>query len=233
MSDFVFTAEEIAKVTAKYPGLKESSPGVVEGVLDMHAKFGDEELKDSFHVRITAKNPHSSRVPALYEIGGRVQAVALKHGVADLRDMHRNMDSTSCVCVKQRESEKFPSGSDLLTFIEDLAVPYLYWLSYYDKHGQKPWSDYSHGTLGLIEFYADSTSEQTREDLEEAAQAIRNDAEWKKYSKLIRRPNRGQMCVCGSGRRFESCHPRVLEGAIRLRAELERLNLNPYKLYRR
>jgi hypothetical protein len=24
-----------------------------------------------------------------------------------LRDMHRNMDSTSCVCVKQRESEKF------------------------------------------------------------------------------------------------------------------------------
>jgi molecular chaperone DnaK (HSP70) len=85
----------------------------------------------------------------------------------------------------------------------------------------------------IIKEMVDSTSEQTREDLEEAAQAIRNDAEWKKYSKLIRRPNRGQMCVCGSGRRFESCHPRVLEGAIRLRAELERLNLNPYKLYRR
>jgi hypothetical protein len=117
-----------------------------------------------------------------------------------------------------------------LVFVEELAVPYLYGLSYYEGHGKWPWPDYSHGGLGLLEFYAERPQEQTSEDLAEVLAAFRRERNWKEYHKQLRKPSSKRACLCGSGRPFDTCHNRAWLGVTHMRTELERLGLNLKKL---
>src|SRR5258708_27265461 len=96
-----FPEEEVAEVRAKYPALELASPGVLEGTGRMEAEYEGLRIDDDFRIRIAALNRHSNQIPSLYEIGGRTEAIAKKHGVKDLRDLHRNPDGTACVCVRQ------------------------------------------------------------------------------------------------------------------------------------
>lgn len=228
----VFSDEEISSVKARYPGLDLSGPGTIEGTLNMEAVFDGCILSDSFEVRITATSPNSDYVPALYEIGGRTKAIADKYGITDLRMLHFNIDGTACVCVKQMEKRKFPFGSELLVFVEELAVPYLYALSRFQESQQWPWGDYSHGALGLLEFAADDPNEQSEEDIEQIAATVRRDMCWKRYFKPLRKTASGNICPCGSGKKFNICHEKAYQGLIRLKADLKRFKLNPYKLFR-
>src|ERR1700684_1267857 len=96
-------------------------------------------------------------MPALFETGGRTAAIAAKYGIEDHRDLHRNPGTgAACLCVKQEERRRFPKGANLPHFIEELVVPYLFGLSHFDDHGKWPWPDFSHGTLGIAEYYAET-----------------------------------------------------------------------------
>jgi hypothetical protein len=221
-----FAPLEIAKVTARYPKLGLIRDGVVEGILSMDAIYDDYRIQDAFEIRITSVNPHSERIPALYEIGGRTEAIAKKYRTADPRDLHRNSDGTACLCVKQEENRRFPEGALLLSFIEELAVPYLYALSYFDQNSVWPWEDYSHGALGLLEYYADNAMEIAN-DVHQVLTAIRCDPDWKECDKQFRRPSAKRACPCGSRKAFDICHTRAWIGLVRLRAGLNDMG---YKL---
>ena len=197
----------------------------------MDAVYDGKPLKDSFQVRITATNPNSSRVPALYEIGGRTEVIAEKLGLTDLRTLHRNKDGTVCVCVKQIEKRKFPPSSDLFVFVEELAVPYLYGLVHYEHHRIWPWGDYSHGSMGLLEFYAEDTTPQTVEDIAEVLPSMRKDLNWKEYHKQLRKPSAERSCLCGSGKPFRVCHKKAWQGLLHLRSEMLRLGLDFSSLF--
>lgn len=227
----VFSDEEIAEVKARYPRLDRTDAGTVEGILDLNAVYDGKALTDSFHIRITAFNPNSERVPALYEISGRTEAIAKKWGLTDLRDLHRNPNGTACVCVKQLEKEKYPHGSNLFTFVEQLVVPYLYGLAHYENSKMWLWGEYSHGGLGLLEFYADNQTPQTAEDISEILPSIRKELNWKEYHKQLRSPSAKRACLCGSGKPFGRCHPQAWKGLGLLVKEIERLGLNTRSLF--
>ncbi len=229
-----FSTDEIAKVKAGFPKLDLVRVGRWEGEIEFDREYRGYRIKDTYKIAITAPIEYPARVPALQEIGGRTKAVADKYHLSDIRDLHFNTSNgTACVCVKQEEKTKFPPGSDLVYFIESLAIPYLYGLSFYDEQGYWPWGEYGHGVIGLLEFYADDSHEQTKEGIEILATTFREDLNWKWYSKQLRKPNPNKMCVCGKSRSFNSCHERAYRGLLRLSEDLKRLNLNAYKLFRR
>src|SRR6266699_2415328 len=151
-----FSELDVAEVRARYPELELRPDGALEGAVNVEAEYEGRRIVDRFFVKITASNPHSIRTPALYEIGGRTKGIGSKYRLRDLRSLHCNRDGSACVCVKQVEKQKFPPGSPLLVYVEELAIPYLYGLSRYDQDGKWPWGDYSHGSLGLLEYHADS-----------------------------------------------------------------------------
>ncbi len=222
----VFSDEEISLVIARYSRLKRIDTGTIEGILDLNATYEECTLTDSFQIRITAKNPHSDRIPALYEIGGRTKSIAKKRGLSDIRDLHCNLDGSACVCVKQVEKQKFPAGSNLFVFVEELVVPYLYGLSYYENHKKWLWGEYPHGSLGLLEFYANDHSPQEREDILEVLQIMfSREKNWKDYHRQFHRPSAKRPCLCGSGRSFRKCHPEAWSGLRQLKKEIERLHL--------
>ena len=132
-----FSQEEINLVQAKFPKLKLEQQGIWKGDLDFFAEYEGCQIKDSFKICIITPDTYPSRLPFLIEIGGRTQAIVQKYKIADLRRLHCNprQQNTACLCAKQEEKIKFPPGSNLVFFIESLVVPYLFGLSYFEKHG--------------------------------------------------------------------------------------------------
>jgi hypothetical protein len=202
----------------------------VEGVIDIHHQHGAVVRRDSFSIRLTAQNG-TSRLPALREVGGRSKAIVLKHGFEDVRALHQNLvGGTACVCVKQEETARFPSGARLLTFVEQLAIPYLFGLSYVDEFGRWPWGEYSHGGLGLLEYYADNPARGTKEELEEVLASLKADSDWPDYHRQLRKPSSKRTCICGSGKTFGKCHSRAWHGLQSFASALARVGLNSKSL---
>jgi hypothetical protein len=125
------------------------------------------------------------------------------------------------------ERAKFPAGSDLLVFVENLAVPYLYGLVQYERHGRWLWGEYSHGALGLLEFCGESGDESSMDDIRDIIATIRREANWKDYHKQLRRPSGDRQCLCGSRKPFSRCHGRAWRGLQVLCAQLKHHGLNP------
>ncbi len=227
MSTKYFFEEEVAEVQARYPRLGQILPGIIEGVLDMHAEFGGKNIDDSFRIKISADNPTSAIIPAISETGGRTQAIAAANGIKDLRDLHYNPDyGTACVCVMQEEKRKFPPGSRLIVFIEELVVPYFYSLSHYEAHRHWPWGEYSHGGLGLLEFHGEDKKDPSAADVFAIIHAFGRERLRSDYLRQLRKPSGKRDCLCGSGKAFFKCHKRALRGVWRLSADIERLGIN-------
>lgn len=231
---YEFTKEEIEAVKNKFPSLDLARPGVWEGNIDFYSEYEGHSIRDGYKIAITASSEYPIELPSVIEIGGRTQAIATKYKIKEIRDLHLNpLSKAACLCVKQEEKIKFPPGSDLVVFIENLVIPYFYSLSYFNEKGRWPWGEYSHGGLGLLEFYAEDPTGQTKESIEETAKAFRADNNWKEYHKQLRKPSGDKICPCGFRKPFRKCHGRAWQGLLRLNSDLKRLNLNVNSLYRR
>lgn len=222
-----FTAEEVCEVKLRYPQLQMTEDGLAEGILNLHALYDGKERRDSFQVRIVASPDYPDSMPSLLETGGRTAAIGAKYGIDDLRDLHRNPGTgTACLCVKQEEHRRFPKGANLLHFIEELVVPYLYGLSHFDEHGKWPWLDYGHGALGIAEYYADAADDLSKESIDATLDLLKQDVCWREWSRQIRKPSAMRMCVCGSRNPISRCHKRVWAGLVKLNGDIQKLRLD-------
>lgn len=232
METYQFSEEEIALIKNRFRRLDLVSPTIWSGVLDFESEYNGNVIQDEYKIEIIIPVKYPAAIPIMREVGGRSEAVAKKYEITDLRNLHRNQSNgSSCLCVRQEEQRRFPPGSNLLKFIDDLAIPYLYGLSYFDEHGRWPWGDYSHGGLGLLEFYSEDPIEQTREGVEELSTNFRLDDNWREYSKQIRKPSPDKPCICHSGIPFQKCHYRAWLGLLRICTDIKRLGLNSNKLF--
>lgn len=222
-----FSEEEISAVRNKFPKLELIQPGTWKGVLDVNAIYGGHQIQDSFEIRIKVSNKYPEEIPTVEEIGGRTKLIGDKFNLKDRRDLHYNVfNGFACLCVKQEEKIKFPTGSNLVTFIDNLVIPYFYGLSYFDQNGKWPWGERSHGGLGLLEFYAENPITQTKEEIEGLIKVFRKEKNWKEYNKQIRKLSGDRACLCGSGKPFKKCHSQAWQGIKRLTEDSIKLRLN-------
>ena len=213
-------------IAERYPRLRLACDGAVEGMLDLHAVFAGEERKDAFAVRITASAVDPGAMPSLSETGGRTAAIAEKHGIEDLADLHRNPDGTACVCVKQDERNRFPCGAGLAHFLEELAVPYLFGLSHFDEAGKWPWPYYSHGALGIAEYYGEASGSPSADGIAGTLNFLKQYQGWREFSRQIRKPSAMRMCICGSRKPISRCHKGVWAGLQKLHYDIISLRLD-------
>lgn len=214
------------EVLLKYPGLRHTSDGVLEGAIGINHQYGACVRQDAFLIQLAAPSA-TSRLPTLREIGGRTGAIVRKHGLEDAKALHQNaVDGSACVCVRQEENERFPPGASLLTFIERLVVPYLFGLSYADEFGKWPWGEYSHGELGLLEFYADRLGHGTKEEFKKVLSSLKNSSGWADYRRQLKNPSSKKLCVCGSEMAFGKCHRRAWRGLKNFATALKRAGLD-------
>ena len=132
-------------------------------------------------IRLNESSVGSRSWPAVYENGGRWQAIAEKNNVEHL-DLH--IDSGGGCCLGIRWSEE--RGLSLESFIYFIVIPFFYRLAYVDARGieaarQDLWGEYSHGSAGHVEHGMRML---------------------KIHSENLGRNDR---CACGSGKKFKHC----------------------------
>lgn len=223
----VFTDEEIAEVLAEQPRLAKDDISTISGRYHLNAIFDAELLEADFDIKIISRD--ADTLPRLFETGGRTAEIVAKWDLPGPEELHQNIsDGSACVCTLPAERQFHPKGAPLKNYVDRLALPYLYGLAYADENGKWPsWGEFSHGTPGLFEFYANQQNIDIDLDaLKQVVVMMRRDSRWKEWHKQLRSPSIGRACPCGSKKPFGKCHPEAFEGVSVLEGKIREGGVN-------
>ena len=155
----------------------------------------DTFLCDAFKVRIELSDLQENGWPVVHEVGGRCVDIA-EQNQCEMIDLHLFEDGACCLGLNFAVARNLT----LERFILELVIPFLYRLSYTDRHGLTAaktdlWGDYSHGDAGVREY-------------EDDILRLAGD-----------NPGRNLSCPCGSGLKYKRCHLDEVEAVKRRRLQ--------------
>ncbi len=183
------------------------------------------QIRDSYQVRIVF--PTDGSLPKLYEIGGRILARATNLGLPP-RDLHIYSSGETCLLGEFDKDQIY----DLDGFIDGPVFQYFFDQSYHERFGRWPRGEYSHGLWGLIENFF----ERHKKNCDElAARCLKkifetHDREAQKIQMLLTKKEQmkgHQLCICGSGKIFRSCHKNLFHGLWTLQDHLRKTKFRP------
>ena len=237
----------IKQIRKYYPDLKyttENGKNCLKGSLGFRACYNDSNkefiiypsekmiisdtyIDDKYNIEIELLREFPKQFPLVREVGGRIQQIAEKYSLKDVRDLHINkiQNNAICLCPKPAEKLIYPGEIDLVHFINNLVVPFFYELSYYDKTGYWPWNEYSHGDLGILEFYRENKEKNDLSLAKKCYECLKEKNEQNKKYIINKNVIKGHSpCICGSKEKFRKCHKVALEGIWALRTILKKKN---------
>lgn len=222
------TASEVRDNNPPYPGLKYFNRDGVEGwegLLSFTALFDSTRVKDKFTVRIELTT-EPNRLPKVMEIGGRTDMILAKwvaKGKAkSLADLHVNsQDQSICLCPRPEEKKISFEMPKLEDFIQKLVIPYFFGLHEYEKTGKWIWGQYSHGDLGILEYYLEHRNDKNPTLLSDCLISLT-------FSPTKKQFNGREKCLCGSRLKFKKCHRKALQGYKAIREDQVKLELTPH-----
>jgi len=112
-------------------------------------------------------------------------------------DRHIMKDGRACLAVYAEIRKRWPPGSNIVYFINELVDPFLAWQTYYDAFQKPPpWGERSHYKRGILEFYSELLGRPIDSTIEG-------------FIRLLARKNRPkghEPCPCNSGKKLRNCH---------------------------
>lgn len=187
---------ELPDAIATYPSLCEcvieGNEKILKGWLPIVDKEGRHWEDYSVEIHCSKNYPHT--FPILYETSGKIPKIA---------DWHVYEDTQSC-CVKVQPEEilRCKNGITLTLYIKEEVIPYLFNQTYRRIEGHYANEEYSHGVMGIYEFYDDilKTNHNPLHTLN-----LMN------YIATHHPPSRTSMCFCGRKIKYRHCHKKVFE----------------------
>lgn len=214
-------------LSKNYPSLKVTAEEVT-GVIEFTGTYSKEKneffldggegvrLNGSFDIRIRERTkPTVSKLPALYVEG--VDLVASRHF---------SPDRSACLCGVAEEGEFLSSQFQFIPFLEQLVIPFLYGQVFYSENGRWPWSEYSHGGLGILESYGKSSEPRK---IKACLDALFLDVSvWPRVRVELSRKGdiKGSLlCFCSASSHMRKCHPDALQGVRQLKSDIRNRDL--------
>lgn len=152
----------------------------------------EKKLIDTFFVEITYPERFPFQFPKVLETSGKIERVQDRH-------IHPGTNYL-CFAVNAEELLKCRFGITTLWFLDYVLVPRLA-EEYLVNNGGKYSHEFSHGTLGDLEFYFEKFRTKSPEQV-------------LKYLTILIKgefPKHFEPCNCGSGQKFKKCHRLVFE----------------------
>ena len=213
-----------------YTGLRVRNDNAVVGILRYRArKIGplrvnifhgppsDEERNERFYIEDKYAIDLSfdgGGLPHVKETGGRLKRRAQEIADGDLPTVHVFPKSEE-LCLGSNLSVRLRMRKidTLEDFFDELLIPYFYYHSYWEKHGQEPWPGRSHGCDVAVHL-EDMYRHRKFLDSEIANEAIRFLLEQGAPPHIFDNEKMGPnaKCFCGSRRKVKDCHPEAREG---------------------
>ncbi len=184
---------EIADLCAFHRGLErcdEKGQITVRGVLSFEASFkGLESIQDWFEIEVRIPKQYPEILPEVIELQGKV--------VSNYE--HLNNDGTFCLAVPIAEQLAFKKEPNLLGFVNNLVVNYLYSYCYWQQYGEYPFDDSPHGIEGFVDYYEKLFEAELSPEL------------FVGIERIMKHGYRGHHpCPCGSGKIVRKCHKQVV-----------------------
>ena len=183
-------ARQLAALRVRYPGLhiEQCRPGLsVRGKISFSMEHKTHTVEDTFDLELRIPSDYPKKPPSAYETKGRLNGYD-----------HLFPDGRLCLGAPVDVCMRFAKQPTLLSFVEELVVPFLFAFSYKNQYGEMPFGELTHGVEGLLDYYADffgTPKEVTVYLLMCLAGGYRQ-------------PH--SLCPCGSGRKLRKCHgPRL------------------------
>lgn len=147
---------------------------------------GQQNLIDTYEVKILCTEDYPFSFPYVYETDGRIPINV---------DWHIFPDGHCCISSIPEEMIKCRQGITLRGFIENQVKPYFFNQKYREIHGFFL-KERSHGKKGNLEFFTDTFKA--------------NDLNWivrmLYFIKDHDEPDRVAKCFCNSGNKYRKCH---------------------------
>ena len=144
-------------------------------------------IEDRFNIELRIPADYPKTPPNAYETGSRLNGYH-----------HLFNDGKFCLGGPVEVCMRFAKQPTLLSFVEELVIPFLFSFSYERRYGETPFGELAHGVEGLLEYYVGflGTSREATISL-----LIYLAHDHRQFS---------EVCPCGSGRRLGKCHgPRL------------------------
>lgn len=164
---------------------------VVHGMYSLHVPDSDREIE--YGVVLVLQGNYPKRPPEMFCNDPKLPIGNI--------DRHIMSDGRACLAVHAEIGRRWPPGSTIIDYLDNLVAPFLAWQAYYDEYQKPPpWGEHSHGAQGIIEYYANLLGRST-------------DCSVVGFMRLLARKNRPkghEPCPCNSGKRLRDCHRDLL-----------------------
>jgi hypothetical protein len=187
----------------------------------------DCSIADAYNVEILLD--HSPRagssLPLIRVTDDRIEKAMRKHGRSSMTDMHVSTDGYICLCTPIDEVLYFSGELGLEVYVSKLVIPFLYGQAFFERYGFLPWKERTHGATGILESYAEAAGNRASPSPQAVLDLLMrvNDRYFKPKLGMLRGPvppDGGDLCICGSGKRFIDCHPAAYRGMLFLWRDL-------------
>jgi hypothetical protein len=189
MADYNIFINQLDQVVERYSNfdiVEKSEEKYLQGELQIVDRNG--VFWESYPLKIKHHPDFPYCFPRVFEISNKIPKIA---------DWHINEDHSFCIDVVPSELIKCKDGISLIAFIENELTPYLFNQTHRREEGHYVGGEYSHGLLGIYEFYADRLKTEGN---------VRKTLSLMTFIATQPRPNRSNQCFCGSGELFRHCH---------------------------
>ena len=185
--------DQMTEVQAQHPNLEllcdPSGPLWIRGNVGFSIEHDSHTIEDWYNLKFRVPDDYPSAPPVVYETEGKIP-----------KDFGHFMAAGNfCLGTPVEVRRQFAKHKNLLRFIDDQVIPYLFAYSYKRDYGKLPFGELSHGACGLLEYYMDffETSGIATMKL---LKCLADD-----FAPPL------MACPCGSGKRLKDCHSSKLD----------------------
>lgn len=175
-----------------YPDLVivfEDGKYLIQGLIQFRAEFMGNLIEESFLIEVEVLASYPQTLPIARELGGRIPS-----------KFHKLADGALCLGAPLAMKISFSKEPTLLSFFENMIIPYLYSFSYFENNKNEfPYGELEHGAKGIISYYMELFEVKS-------ADTVLNILYHLSFKKV-----RGHLpCPCGSSLKIRNCHGPML-----------------------
>lgn len=206
----ILSDEDRVWLSSEYPSLIIEN-NKLHGEICFQRTADNISILECFNIQVILKYNEKSMLPKIICTDDKILKIA-KALNKELDNLHINHDKSFCLTVPQKEKDFFKDERfNIRDYFKNLVEPFLYWISYYERYGKAPWSEYSHGLLGIYEYIG----EDNRLIFRTIYKILKNE---KQSLRKILKTYRQSKCICGSNIKMRKCHNHVWQGIKKIKS---------------
>lgn len=174
---------DLANIKRKYPNLKyDDSLNLLKGKIDICKNCRDEVIKGEYDILIDFKN---HILPFVYDTGHSIRKSY----------PHKYNDNHLCLATDIEQILFLKEYKKISLWIEKYIETYFITYEYFEKYGIYPFGEYSHGYLGIKEFYLNYFNITAENNADNILKYI-----------LFKNYRGHDLCPCGNQVHLRKCH---------------------------